>query len=458
MILGKSLKNMLVYPSAKVDKIIKLIQTSGFNGVFVVTKTNIVLGLITDADIRKLFLKKKYSKRLKASDIMNKNFLSIGEQPTEVDYFKILINSEKVIIPILKNKKIVNFIHVNDLKFKKEIIQKNVQERKKILIIGGLGFIGSVLTEILLKNNYKVNILDIKFYGNFLKKNMIKNPDLKIIIGDCFNKKNFSKAIKGCSDVIHLGEIVGDPAVSLNTKFSVRNNFENTNFVVSECIKNNINKFIFASSCSVYGSSELKCDESSKLNPVSLYAKCKIECEKVILSYKSSNFCPTILRLSTVYGDSPRKRFDLVVNRFTLMAILKKHISLYGGSSWRPLISVQDVSNAFFKVLKTKNSIVKNEVFNVGGHAENYKIIDIVHLIKKKINLSFSYTKQIGDKRNYKVSFKKINKVLSYKTKDNLENVIKNMIKKYKKLNFNPNNINFYNDSKIRKILNKHSS
>ena len=140
------------------------------------------------------------------------------------------------------------------------------------------------------------------------------------------------------------------------------------------------------------------------------------------------------------------------------MAILKKHISLYGGSSWRPLISVQDVSNAFFKVLKTKNSIVKNEVFNVGGHAENYKIIDIVHLIKKKINLSSSYTKQIGDKRNYKVSFKKINKVLSYKTKDNLENVIKNMIKKYKKLNFNKNNINFYNDSKIRKILNKHSS
>ena len=124
MILGKSLKNMLVYPNAKVDKIIKLIQISGFNGVFVVTKTNIVLGLITDADIRKLFLKKKYSKRLKASDIMNKNFLSIGEQPTEVDYFKILINSEKVIIPILKNKKIVNFIHVNDLKFKKEIIKK----------------------------------------------------------------------------------------------------------------------------------------------------------------------------------------------------------------------------------------------------------------------------------------------------------------------------------------------
>ena len=455
MILSKSLKNMLVYPNAKIDQIIKLIQISGYNGVFVVTRKNIILGVITDADIRKLILKKKYKKQLKASDVMNKKFYSIGEQSTEVDYFKILINSEKVIIPILKNKKIINFIHVNDLKFKKKIIKKELQEKKKVLIIGGLGFIGSVLTKLLLKKKYKVNILDIKFYGNFLKKSIIKNPNLKIIIGDCFNKKNFSKAVKGCSDVIHLGEIVGDPAANLNTKFSVRNNFENTNFVVSECIKNNIKKFIFASSCSVYGSSELKCNENSKLNPVSLYAKCKIECENVILSYKSSKFCPTILRLSTVYGDSPRKRFDLVVNRFILMAILKKHISLFGGSSWRPLISVQDVANAFYTVLKAKTDVVKNEIFNVGGQSENYKIIDIIHLIKKSLNLSFSYTKQIGDKRNYKVSFNKISKILSFKTKDSLQNVIKNLINKYKKLNLNPNNINYYNDSKIRKILNK---
>ena len=123
----------------------------------------------------------------------------------------------------------------------------------------------------------------------------------------------------------------------------------------------------------------------------------------------------------------------------------------------RPLISVQDVSNAFFKVLKAKNQKVKNEIFNVGGHNENYKIIDIVHLIKN-INLSFSHTKQIGDRRNYRVSFKKIKNVLAFRTNDNLEKVIKDMIKKYKKLNFNPNNVNFYNDSKIRKILNKRSS
>ena len=138
-------------------------------------------------------------------------------------------------------------------------------------------------------------------------------------------------ALKGCTDVIHLGEIVGDPAVSLNDKFSIRNNYLSTDFLVSECIKHRINKFIFTSSCSVYGESKLKCSENSKLNPVSLYAKCKIECEKSILSFKSKQFCPVILRLSTVYGDSPSKRFDLVVNRFILMAIKKIKISLFGG-------------------------------------------------------------------------------------------------------------------------------
>ena len=121
--------------------------------------------------------------------------------------------------------------------------------------------------------------------------------------------------------------------------------------MVSECIKNKINKFIFASSCSVYGDSKLKCNEKSSLNPVSLYAKCKIQCEKSILTFQSKDFCPVILRLSTVYGDSPRKRFDLVVNRFVIMALKKIKISLFGAYSWRPFISTHDVSRVLIKVI-----------------------------------------------------------------------------------------------------------
>ena len=154
-------------------------------------------------------------------------------------------------------------------------------------------------------------------------------------------------------------------------------------FFVSECFKHRIDKFIFASSCSVYGSSKLKCCEKSKLNPVSLYAKCKIECEKSILSFKKNSFCPVILRLSTVYGDSPRKRFDLVVNRFILMAIKKIKISLFGGKLMETIYICNDVSRAILKILKTKKMIIKSQIFNLGGDKENYRINDIIKEIQK---------------------------------------------------------------------------
>ena len=115
------------------------------------------------------------------------------------------------------------------------------------MVIGGLGYIGSVLVQDLLKLNYHVNILDINYYGKYLDKKTTSNPKLRIYIGDCDDKRVLDKAIKNCTDVIHLGEIVGDPAVNINQNFSIKNNYENTIFVMSECIKRRINKFIFAS-------------------------------------------------------------------------------------------------------------------------------------------------------------------------------------------------------------------
>ena len=209
------------------------------------------------------------------------------------------------------------------------------------------------------------------------------------------------------------------------------------------------------SSCSVYGNVKFKCTEKSKLNPVSLYAKCKIECEKSILAFKSKEFCPVILRLSTVYGDSPRKRFDLVANRFVLMAIKKIKINLFGANSWRPFISVNDVSRVLIKVLKTKNENVRNQIFNVGGSKENFRIIDIINTIKKHLNIDFEFSKKNDDTRNYRVSFDKIKKILKFKPQDNLRKSISDLIKKYKKLKLDETNINFYNDKKIFKILSK---
>ena len=157
----------------------KKIDKNGFNGVFVCEKNNKLVGIITDSDLRKLILKNQFSKNLIAEKIMNKNYLSISQKINLSDYEKILINSEKALIPILKNKILIDFIHLSDLKNK-------VNTNDRVLIIGGFGYIGSLLTERLLKKGKKVTILDKNFYGNFLQAKTKKNKNLKIIFWRLF--------------------------------------------------------------------------------------------------------------------------------------------------------------------------------------------------------------------------------------------------------------------------------
>ena len=446
--MNKRLKDITVSENTKLKDVLIKINKNGNNGVFVITKKEKLIGVITDADIRKNFLKKKLNLNSEAQTIAQRNYLKIpfSKKKNSKD---ILIKSNKILIPIVKNKKLVDYVHT------RELFGDDPRKIKRVLVIGGLGYIGSTLVTDLLDKKIQVNILDKNYYGCYKKKKIRKNLDLKIFYGDCENKIILNKALKNCTDVIHLGEIVGDPAVNINKSFSIKNNFENTIFVISECIKNKIDKFIFASSCSVYGDSKNKCNEKSNLNPVSLYANCKIECEKSILAFRSKEFCPVILRLSTVYGDSPRKRFDLVVNRFVIMALKKIKIQLFGADSWRPFISVGDVSKLFIKVLNSKNSLVRNQIFNAGGDKENYRIVDIVNTIKKYMPINYEYTKNVEDKRNYRVSFQKVKKILQFTPTDNMKKTILKLIKKYQKIGINEKNINYYNDKKIFKILNK---
>ena len=358
--MNDKLKNIIVYENTKVKDVLNKINKNGFNGVFVINKKNKLVGVITDSDVRKNLLKDKLNLNSNAITITQKKYIKIPASKVE-ESKKMLLKSNKMLLPIVEKNQLIDFVHTSDLFQEKKIL-------KKILVIGGLGYIGSVLVKDLLKLNYQVNVLDINYYGCHFDKKTLSDRKLKIYYGDCDNKKVLDKAIKDCTDVIHLGEIVGDPAVNINQNFSIKNNFENTVFVMSECIKKKINKFIFASSCSVYGNVEYECNEKSKLNPVSLYAKCKRECEKSILAFKTKECCPVILRLSTVYGDSPRRRLDLVAQRFVIMAIKKIKINLFGANSWRPFISVNDVSRVLIKVLKTENKVVRNQIFNVGGN------------------------------------------------------------------------------------------
>jgi len=444
-------KKIFVNKNLSLIKAISLINKNSINGVFVINKKKQVIGILMDSDIRKYLLARTSIKNTKVEDIMKTNFYFLNDK-NKIDKKKELIKSNKILIPILnKSKKLKDYIHLKDIFENNKI---DVIQKKKVLVIGGFGYIGSILVETLIKNNFEVNVLDKNLYGNYIDKKFLKSKKLKIFIGDCFDRSKLRLSLIGVQDVIHLGEIVGDPAVNINRKFSIKNNFVNTNLLLNECVKFNIRKFIFASSCSVYGDSTRLCSETSKTNPVSLYAECKLACEKQILSFsKIKNFEPIILRISTVHGLSNRLRFDLAANRFTLFALKNKVIKLFGEESWRPFIHVKDVANIFFRFLISNKTNLNNQIYNLGFDDENYKIIEIIRILQKKLKFQVFKDKVFVDKRNYFVSFKKLHKKIYIKKQYTLKKSIIEMLKYFKNKKIRVTKDIYHNDKAIIKIL-----
>lgn len=320
-----------------------------------------------------------------------------------------LINGARLLKLMLVNSKVIE---------PGTTISKLSPKSKNVLVIGGAGYIGSVLVRQLLKRGYRVRVLDLLLYGEDSIKEIQSHPDFELLVGDFRNVADVVKAMQGVDSVIHLGAIVGDPACSLNDKVTIEVNLAAVRMIAEIAKANNVNKFIFASTCSVYGAGDHILDEYSSLNPLSLYAKTKLGAEKVLISLADSNFKPTICRLATVYGPSYRPRFDLVVNLLTAKAFFDGKITVYGGDQWRPFIHVKDVANAFITLLEAPQDIVGNEIFNIGSDAENYLIMDVAKIIKEVIpSAELIIENNISDKRNYRVNFSKIKDYVGFKTK-----------------------------------------
>ena len=200
-----------------------------------------------------------------------------------------------------------------------------------------------------------------------------------------------------------------------------------------------VEKFVFSSSCSSYGVNDKIVNEESELLPVTAYAKSKVNAEREISNLSDNNFCVTNLRSATAYGLSDSIRLDLVVNNLTCSAFTTNQVKLLSdGTSWRPLVHVDDMSNAFISILKAKNSEVNAQAFNVGSNDDNYTARDIAQIVEKiipdsKITYAINASK---DARSYRVDFTKINQHLGYKTKWNLENGIEDIHKVLKSKNF----------------------
>ncbi len=306
----------------------------------------------------------------------------------------------------------------------------NAGGKKFVLVTGGAGYLGSVLVRKLLGQGYGVIVLDALYFGDDSIKDLYEKPDFIFIKGNIENIGDLSKALEKASYVIHLAGIVGDPACSVDPVFTIQTNFFATQAFIKLCKYYKIKRFIFASTCSVYGAAKNKLNEDSPTNPVSLYARSKLEAEDVLLSEADESIDIVIMRMATLYGWSYRPRFDLVANLFAGKAAVGEDIIVQGGSQRRPLLHLEDAASAFTLALKASKNKVAGEIFNVGFTSENYTILEIAAMTEKsKEGVRVIVDKNVADKRDYWVDFSKIENTLNIKPQNDLEISIREIMK-----------------------------
>jgi nucleoside-diphosphate-sugar epimerase len=289
----------------------------------------------------------------------------------------------------------------------------------KVLITGGAGYIGSVLVRQLLSKNYKVRVYDsLKFGGEALYDVML-NPDFEFVHGDIRDNDKLHEALKGVDAVVHLAAIVGDPACKLYSEEATETNWTASVALFEAAEKSGLKRFVFASTCSNYGKMpdpNSFVSETSELRPVSLYAELKVKFEKFLLEERrDSNICSTALRFSTVYGFSPRIRFDLTVNEFTRNATIHGEQEIWGAQFWRPYCHVEDLARSVVLVLESPEEKVRANVYNVGTTEENYNKGMIINEVCKVVpDVKVNYIEMNEDPRDYRVNFDKIKNELGY--------------------------------------------
>ena len=289
----------------------------------------------------------------------------------------------------------------------------------KVLVTGGAGYIGSVLVRQLLDKGYKVRAFDsLKFGGDALYDVML-HPNFEFMKGDIRNAAEVSKALEGIDAIAHLAAIVGDPACKKFSDEANETNWDGSVALFEAAEKAGVKRFVFASTCSNYGKMPDPNSfvvETSELNPVSLYAELKVKFEKYLLEdRKDANMCSTALRFSTVYGFSPRIRFDLTVNEFTRNATINGEQEIWGAQFWRPYCHVDDLARAVVLVLESDEAKVRANVFNVGTTEENYNKGMIIEEVCKGVpNTKVNYVEMNEDPRDYRVNFDKIKNELGF--------------------------------------------
>lgn len=320
---------------------------------------------------------------------------------------------------------------------------------EKILLIGGAGYVGTELVDILI-DEFKVTVFDLFLYGDNIPdhKNLIK------IKGDVRDEKHLSKVLKEQDYIIHLACISNDPSFDLDPLLGKSINYDPFEPLVKLSKENGVKRFVYASSSSVYGiKSEKNVDENCSLEPITDYSKYKAKCEEILLKYTDNNFLGTVIRPATVCGYSKRQRLDLVVNILTNLAFNKGEILVFGGAQLRPNINIKDMCRVYYDVIKSDKENIKGEIFNVGF--ENYSVQKLANIVSENINkkISIKYV-PTNDNRSYHISSKKVTNTMGFKTNFTIEDAVIELRKAFEenKLKDPLNNEMYFNIKRMKSI------
>lgn len=285
---------------------------------------------------------------------------------------------------------------------------------EKILVTGGGGYVGTILCERLLEENYKVICLDRFFFGLEKIKHLLPNDNFSYVQDDI--RRFDKKILKDVFCVIDLASLSNDPAGEIDASKTLEINYKGRVRVANLSKSMGVKKYFLASSCSLYGFNKEICNENSKINPLTTYAKASALAEKEILELGNKDFCCTSFRFATIYGLSKRMRFDLVVNTMTLSLYQNHLISVNGGGHQkRPLIDVLDASEAYLLGIKSHNDSLNKQIINVGSNKQNYKMIDLANEIRNVIGEECKIiSKGDPDFRSYHVDFSKIKELINF--------------------------------------------
>ena len=333
----------------------------------------------------------------------------------------------------------------------------------KILLVGGAGYVGAVLAEELLERGYAVKILDRLYYGKDGLRNI--QDRVEVVVGDMRSIK--PDILEGVTGVVNLGGLSNDPTAEYNPAANHEMNTIATRMMAEMCKKAGVSRYIFASSCSIYDrgvsqeSQDVLLDEEAEVNPRAAYSSSKYAAERYLLEMVDDDFCPVILRKGTIYGFSPRMRFDLVVNTFVKDALAKGVLSLhYGGEMWRPLVDVRDAARAYIAALEAPEKKVRGEIFNISYR--NFRISEVALRVREAlrdvgvqtdIHPDYSYK----GVRNYRVTAEKSQQILQVAPQIGIEESVVNIVEKIREYGYTDfDNPKYYNIRWMRTLEEAH--